>query len=257
MSPSTGKSAELADFAVWSIRASGSQHAEELKFNQGLNVLLGFLFAANGIVFLLLSPPVTSHTFVFGFNEQSEMISRGHWDIKLNVFAGIVVMIKSSLHFLYGSVFCLSLCNMLERGYNLFRWVEYSLTYAMFLTYEGYVAGLRDVTALFAVGGLGFAAVMMCLSIETNRNYHLLLPLAAVYVLVVFLLLLPFCFDPEGTWITGVYLAGLLLLQAGHGLFLYKSFSLPAPSATRLDIGHSILSFVNTVLLLWLPHTVY
>lgn len=246
---------DFKDYMTWIARASDSQHAMEVKFNRSANTALGFLFAINGILFGVLASPATSRVFLFGPDHQAGMVAVQRWSFSPLLVLMLIVAIKTGLHFLYASVLFSSLTGMLERRYNLYRWIDYSITYALVTAYASYVAGLRDLVALLALAMVTAAIAILCLSSEVARSPQLLIPTALLYCSMLGLVMLPLCLGCCTTWSVWVYVLLLLLLLSGHGLLLSRALGRPVASFIRNDLSHSVLSLFAVLVLLWVPHT--
>ncbi len=136
-----------------------------------LNLIAGFLHLAQGVVMLIIAKqyllPITTSYLVFDEATQS-LVSATKQLFNFNyVYIPVsFVFLSAAAHFIVATVYKKRYADDLNKGINIARWVEYSVSASVMMVGIAMLVGVYDISTILLLFGLTSAMNLMGLVME-------------------------------------------------------------------------------------------
>lgn len=150
---------------------------EKLHKLRNFNLWIALLHFGQGVAMLLLSSnfslPVTTSYLKFDTATQSLVPNtQTLFDLKIGPAVATFLFISALAHLLVGTVFNKWYNDNLEKGMNLARWIEYSISSSIMIVIIAMLVGIYDISALIPIFFVNASMILFGWMMEVH-NYAL------------------------------------------------------------------------------------
>lgn len=140
-----------------------------------LNIVAGFLHLVQGIAVLVLSKsftlPISGSFLKFDSVSQSLMpTTKVLFDLSLPLLIAIFLFLSAIAHFMIATLYNKQYVAQLERGVNIARWVEYSLSASVMIVGIALLVGIYDAMSLVMLFALVAIMNLLGLVMEIHNQ---------------------------------------------------------------------------------------
>lgn len=148
---------------------------EKIRKLKNFNLFMAFLHFGQGIAMLFLSNnfslPVTSSFLKFNVATQNlAPEAQTLFSIKIGPAVAIFLFISSLFHLLVATIFNKKYNEELERGINVFRWIEYSFSASLMIVIIAMLVGIYDIASLLLLFDLNASMILFGWMMELHNQ---------------------------------------------------------------------------------------